>query len=152
MGSSPLVRGNSEPLARLCRQRGSSPHTRGTFLQFNLVDIQCRFIPAYAGEIDKRSASSAECWVHPRLRGGNRRICSGFIRSSGSSPLTRGKSTLPGERLPQDGFIPAYAGEIRRNPASGPEIWVHPRLRGGNRDLPGGAAWQQGSSPLTRGK
>ncbi len=52
---------------------GSSPHTRGTFLQLLLTDERIRFIPAHAGNMSEATAFAAAI--------------------DGSSPHTRGTST-----------------------------------------------------------
>ena len=89
---------------------GSSPLTRGT-LKISLIAVMdCRFIPAYAGNSCDYSEHSLGEPVHPRLRG---ELPSGELFHSainGSSPLTRG--TRNADYLREIGvrFIPAYAG------------------------------------------
>ena len=48
---------------------GSSPLTRGTLTFCNPPNIQCRFIPAYAGNSLRRRGKESVRPVHPRLRG-----------------------------------------------------------------------------------
>ena len=70
----------------------------------------------------------------------------------GSSPLTRGKHRLPGRCHRRHGLIPAHAGKTASWSKSQPRSWAHPRSRGENAWLLGGAGARAGSSPLTRGK
>ena len=74
------------------------------------------------------------------------------MQPRGSSPLTRGKQRLLGNRTDRPRLIPAHAGKtafcmasMRREPA-------HPRSRGENGYTPGRDIYHFGSSPLTRGK
>ena len=89
-GSSPLTRGTRAhssqivtPLSVHPRLRGelpisftsrivdtgSSPLTRGTLLRTNCNVIECRFIPAYAGNSIAQVRTTVKYSVHPRLRG-----------------------------------------------------------------------------------
>ena len=70
----------------------------------------------------------------------------------GSSPLTRGKRSLPSIKPGPAGLIPAHAGKtgpvrVRRFCPR-----AHPRSRGENFGRGGGPCCGEGSSPLTRGK
>ena len=48
----PRIRGeHSVPLDAMDLMDGSSPHTRGTFMNMNKDIVARRFIPAYAGNI-----------------------------------------------------------------------------------------------------
>ena len=89
--------------------------------------------------------------VHPRLRG---ELClsgSESIRSTGSSPLTRGTLSSELYTIVKTRFIPAYAGNSAELVGVQISHTVHPRLRG---ELKGSNRWRifpHGSSPLTRG-
>ena len=95
------------------------------------------------------------------------------MKPKGSSPLTRGKPVTPGGESVEEGLIPAHAGKIRVEVASGlsqlglipahagkiPDSWApaswaraHPRSRGENVKVSVVADTKKGSSPLTRGK
>ena len=74
------------------------------------------------------------------------------IGLSGSSPLTRGKLGLDRGLRNQRGLIPAHAGKTGPTNPCPPTPRAHPRSRGENRVLLINAAFEEGSSPLTRGK
>ena len=74
------------------------------------------------------------------------------MKTSGSSPLTRGKLTTRSAEGSRRGLIPAHAGKTWRS-----TVWfmtwrAHPRSRGENEHLHGVENADLGSSPLTRGK
>ena len=89
---------------------GSSPHTRG-------APVSCRsprefwgIIPAYAGSTHQRRRMGPDEADHPRIRGEHGSNSATTIRSTGSSPHTRGAlSSYPTCELPRR-IIPAYAG------------------------------------------
>mgnify|MGYP001693758473 CR=1 FL=1 len=90
--------------------------------------------------------------AHPRSRGENTWVSSGFGRAVGSSPLTRGKLGDHGlDRVP-DGLIPAHAGKTRGRGRARTRWGAHPRSRGENAGRPSRHCGGSGSSPLTRGK
>ena len=68
--------------------------------------------------------------VHPRLRGELAPNFKFLLRSTGSSPLTRGTLNYGNRRYRRRRFIPAYAGNSTFCVASGNRRTVHPRLRG----------------------
>ena len=70
----------------------------------------------------------------------------------GSSPLTRGKRSLDGDRGERVRLIPAHAGKTTACPAARPAGRAHPRSRGENGVIDMVAQDNAGSSPLTRGK
>ena len=51
------------------RVSGSSPLTRGTLLQVQLLLLFTRLIPAHAGNTRPRSPSVCSCWAHPHSLG-----------------------------------------------------------------------------------
>ena len=73
-------------------------------------------------------------------------------RTSGSSPLTRGKPGTHARCGRDRGLIPAHAGKTARRLSR--RCWpaAHPRSRGENPARPPTAPRARGSSPLTRGK
>ena len=131
-GSSPLTRGKpmswgesridaglipahagKTPRARTRRAcpGGSSPLTRGKHQAPRPHRSLPGLIPAHAGKTPPPPRSQSCPPAHPRSRGENARAWSTGLRSSGSSPLTRGKPAAPtwGESFP--GLIPAHAGK-----------------------------------------
>ena len=134
------------------RDNGSSPLTRGKPEGDSRAKDEDRLIPAHAGKTRSGQSGSARRQAHPRSRGENcygATIAACFI---GSSPLTRGKQTLPAVVAGLGRLIPAHAGKTRGGRAERPHHQAHPRSRGENtlaRKLSGES---DGSSPLTRGK
>ena len=90
--------------------------------------------------------------AHPRSRGENISSWSMDGRTTGSSPLTRGK--LRHVRLVEAGerLIPAHAGKTRNCGRQASSRTAHPRSRGENDDVLRAILEARGSSPLTRGK
>ena len=89
---------------------GSSPTTRGAQLPWSKDHVSRRLIPDYAGS----TSCSVYIWVinsaHPRLRGEHYCDVVCWIKSSGSSPTTRG-AHLDGVHVASDTrLIPDYAG------------------------------------------
>ena len=111
-------------------------------------------------------------WAHPHSRGENCSTAASVSRSSGSSPLTRGKLAVPDAALRRGGLIPAHtgkhggqaglevaaglipahAGKTMVGLAAARACWAHPRSRGENAPHLGIQANGPGSSPLMRGK
>ena len=73
---------------------GSSPLTRGKLDSGPALRNEAGLIPAHAGQTKDRVSSSTERTAHPRSRGENYRDRRYRYRTSGSSPLTRGKHFL----------------------------------------------------------
>ena len=173
LGSSPLTRGKRSRPTRAGRgtsahprsrgengapgdeadvEKGSSPLTRGKPPRKLLSRNTPRLIPAHAGKTPTWSASSAWTRAHPRSRGENIIEQADPISPLGSSPLTRGKRPNQKEGDHHLGLIPAHAGKTPKMGRGRRPAPAHPRSRGENplrwplRDF------DQGSSPLTRGK
>ena len=72
--------------------------------------------------------------------------------SEGSSPLTRGKRSLPTCGRHRCGLIPAHAGKTAPSNNTAASHPAHPRSRGENADFTVPDLRGRGSSPLTRGK
>ena len=112
---------------------GSSPLTRGKRLRSSSSVCRGRLIPAHAGK-----TRNHRWWVpchraHPRSRGENPVPILCASRSSGSSPLTRGKHGRQDFVGDPARLIPAHAGKtwgcgLRATPRG-----AHPRSRGENR-------------------
>ena len=90
--------------------------------------------------------------VHPRVCGGNTTTggIAGFLQ--GPSPRVRGKLTVEPPAVPQQGSIPACAGETGRSGCRPHPIPVHPRVCGGNRMHVPLSLHHEGPSPRVRGK
>ena len=130
-GSSPLARGTQ---SGGCRQGGS-----------------CRFIPARAGNTWRRPSGYVKTPVHPRSRGEHHRAPSEACSPSGSSPLARGTPHRQARHRPRARFIPARAGNTRRDRMLLANDTVHPRSRGEHNGALAPSAPLRGSSPLARG-
>ena len=131
---------------------GSSPLTRGKPADRILAYRDHRLIPAHAGKTVLRTCWFCFSWAHPRSRGENGFVHCRTRNCRGSSPLTRGKLSLPVDATQAHRLIPAHAGKTR-------ELWTrnsrpraHPRSRGENIKTALGEYADDGSSPLTRGK
>ena len=130
---------------------GSSPPTRGTRKDRDRPGWRARFIPAYAGNTRPGDSPAWSRPVHPRLRGEHRECVTSVRSTIGSSPPTRG-TPAPNRDIPDCArFIPAYAGNTRKNDEAVSVVAVHPRLRGEHRTDPSLSPIKPGSSPPTRG-
>ena len=86
-------RGRGERRARsvvIGRLSGSSPRTRGTVFVRNAAQALGRFIPADAGNGERRRRRRSVPTVHPRGRGERAASIRSASITSGSSPRTRG--------------------------------------------------------------
>ena len=136
---------------QLLKFAGSSPRGRGTGRQVDLVGIEFRFIPAWAGNRRVVTRGFTRHTVHPRVGGEQSSDTVPPICADGSSP--RGRGTVarldPAPRL--DRFIPAWAGNRPLRPGLSPGSSVHPRV-GGEQWAPRGVPFLPlGSSPRGRG-
>ena len=118
-GLSPLARGNRQRLAVQIEPRGS--------------------IPACAGEPKGPQHPSLTPRVYPRLRGGTSVERQKAPLPMGLSPLARGNLQVQIQHLPQEGSIPACAGEPAPLAAPRRLVRVYPRLRGGTASTSPGA-------------
>ena len=131
---------------------GSSPLTRGKQQRLDRGSVAPRLIPAHAGKTTRAVTRLRALSAHPRSRGENISTVTGGIQSAGSSPLTRGKRSMPRPHVGSRRLIPAHAGKTLDNMFLAIVSAAHPRSRGENStgDMESEAAL--GSSPLTRGK
>ena len=131
--------------------KGSSPLTRGALPTSTDHRPSNRLIPAHAGSTLSKVCQRAPTWAHPRSRGEHLTTASLLVRTSGSSPLTRG--ALP--HLPvvetRCGLIPAHAGSTFLHRGFASPARAHPRSRGEHWAAAYTVFWFLGSSPLTRG-
>ena len=109
-------------------------------------------IPAHAGKTRETLAFHPAIGAHPRSRGENAiPQCSGGALC-GSSPLTRGKRLVPILVVLVPRLIPAHAGKTITRLHRHESLPAHPRSRGENELIGNSDQFNQGSSPLTRGK
>ncbi len=109
---------------------GSSPHTRGTFIELLEHDLPERFIPAHTGNMLDYSACYAPLPVHPRTHGEHVRYDRPGTFFYGSSPHTRGTSVRDRDIGIGIRFIPAHTGNIRNCGENYLNQTVHPRTHG----------------------
>ena len=133
------------------RDTGSSPRVRGTHVAAPGWLFSNRFIPACAGNAPTSTQRFGSRSVHPRVCG--ERLASGSTTraSGGSSPRVRG--THPGGVYASgfDRFIPACAGNAKRDDVQGSLATVHPRVCGERRTGISQPPPRCGSSPRVRG-
>ena len=137
---------------RLSPNSGSSPLTRGKPAKSRSQLHVMRLIPAHAGKTLVARLVRRWLLAHPRSRGENVSACGLDFGCGGSSPLTRGKPTIPQHRLCESRLIPAHAGKTLDSDARMLLLRAHPRSRGENMSPPNDMFPSPGSSPLTRGK
>ncbi len=110
-----------------------------------------RFIPAPAGNINRRRCTHGPTSVHPRA-------CGEHLHPPHEQPIDRGSSPrLRGTLVPDDApgltprFIPAPAGNITRDARTRPTMPVHPRACGEHSRPSPFRCGEGGSSPRLRG-
>ena len=127
----PRTRGeHNSPRPFIRSSPGSSPHTRGTWEQWEDVKYTVRFIPAHAGNILCCLICSRIFSVHPRTRGEHLKNKIFIFYFSGSSPHTRGTCIYRHIVNVAMRFIPAHAGNISVAGKAHGQGPVHPRTRG----------------------
>ena len=132
-------------------QDGSSPHARGTRHELNAKILECRFIPACAGNATAGTRPATNRPVHPRMRGERARTCAPLAACRGSSPHARGTRKFFALDFDKNRFIPACAGNAGGTGARWAAVPVHPRMRG-ERDAEAALMVRSvGSSPHARG-
>ena len=93
-------------------ESGSSPRGRGTSPIIVLHQLAHRFIPAWAGNMNRRRRAIGSAAVHPRVGGEHGWARHGAVGHGGSSPRGRGTSRTGDHILPLARFIPAWAGNM----------------------------------------
>ena len=131
---------------------GSSPLTRGKHQGSGLGRCRLGLIPAHAGKTMGALIVFARLGAHPRSRGENGKLSPVRTRTSGSSPLTRGKRSCGPWGRGRTRLIPAHAGKTHMQARGLLQGGAHPRSRGENPRPRSASLRRQGSSPLTRGK
>ncbi len=130
---------------------GSSPRTRGTDSTLHADCINCRLIPAHAGNRTAGWRVPAQLPAHPRARGEQATVTSGVINLGGSSPRTRGTDHRGKARVGVERLIPAHAGNRKSLACLSSSGSAHPRARGEQAYGVRSAIGTTGSSPRTRG-
>ena len=132
-------------------ETGSSPRLRGTFVELTLISAGARFIPAPAGNMQRRPYEPCAASVHPRACGEHcqRRRHRGLL--AGSSPRLRGTCGRGWPYRSQSRFIPAPAGNMDWNPCAPISAAVHPRACGEHPSQTISTSVSTGSSPRLRG-
>ncbi len=111
----PRMRGGHQGSAEAAQvAHGSSPHARGTRGLRTAHASSLRFIPACAGDTNSRAASSESKSVHPRMRGGHGVERMEAALAGGSSPHARGTLARCGRVDTGRRFIPACAGDTKK--------------------------------------
>ena len=131
---------------------GSSPLARGRPQARRQPNPRVRLIPARAGKTGQPSQSAASGSAHPRSRGENNPSSNSSRRTTGSSPLARGKQGPRNEDGLARRLIPARAGKTPPTSAMCSLTKAHPRSRGENNLSEDDSSFWRGSSPLARGK
>ena len=130
---------------------GSSPPTRGAREGGQLPVVIFRIIPAYAGSTGHPRSGRVPGGDHPRLRGEHTAGFHAPVRTSGSSPPTRGALRWARKLDRRAGIIPAYAGSTHHHGPPPAGAQDHPRLRGEHMPVTSTSTVLVGSSPHTRG-
>ena len=127
---------------RVC---GEQPMSRPCLAQ------ERRFIPACAGNRQRRRSAAAPAPVHPRVCGEQPSRQPPPPTDTGSSPRVRGTDRGAGQRTCLHRFIPACAGNSPTNPWSKSNRPVHPRVCGEQYRMDQPSRSTSGSSPRVRG-
>ena len=114
---------------------GSSPLARGKQSHVHTLKGRIGLIPACAGKTPWCRGRRSNPKAHPRLRGENGKAPQAERKSSGSSPLARGKQVSPQEAHQVGRLIPACAGKTSLPQRLADRCAAHPRLRGENATL-----------------
>ncbi|AIN81306.1 hypothetical protein DR71_1117 [Corynebacterium sp. ATCC 6931] len=131
---------------------GTSPLTRGKPGAHRGAAKHGRNIPAHAGKTRKKRRCRYAMTEHPRSRGENGQRLHPVVSACGTSPLTRGKLSMPIDSSVETRNIPAHAGKTPMFGQKPTRRAEHPRSRGENASSSRRTASMSGTSPLTRGK
>ncbi len=130
---------------------GLSPLARGTQGLNKYQSIQCRFIPAGAGNTQHSGNICHPSPVYPRWRGEHPGTPTRQHYHFGLSPLARGTQGHKKEPLYRRRFIPAGAGNTPGRPSDYFGVSVYPRWRGEHVTPSSPPLSTAGLSPLARG-
>ncbi len=130
---------------------GLSPLARGTRGYGHLDVFPLRFIPAGAGNTQRRAGGRQRLPVYPRWRGEHFLAIYFLLLIAGLSPLARGTQQTQWQRRCSFRFIPAGAGNTRHDTAGNSLQPVYPRWRGEHDNFVFDLMASAGLSPLARG-
>ena len=130
---------------------GSSPRMRGTPKTAVFYDGSAGIIPAYAGNTSGYPSARPYARDHPRVCGEHLISCTFPRNASGSSPRMRGTRRFRKASTPNNGIIPAYAGNTNSKQIKPPQYKDHPRVCGEHRRPVCQTIPAVGSSPRMRG-
>ena len=133
------------------RDRGSSPHARGTRLPVGFERALPGIIPACAGNTRAGRGRAISRRDHPRMRGEHENEVLLARGKTGSSPHARGTPTLEPASPACLRIIPACAGNTPHAAATRSSHRDHPRMRGEHQGTRQSIASKVGSSPHARG-
>ena len=114
--------GGEKPLFRvvLTMREGSPPRGRGKDVLPHGLTLTVWITPAWAGKSALKFFCFEVLWDHPRVGGEKRKEEAGAKTRLGSPPRGRGKAWKPGEKRPDSGITPAWAGKrLKRSHRSG---------------------------------
>ena len=135
-----------------CCASGSFPLTQGKQVSVTRHRHHRGLIPAHAGKTAAPAWTPGGRPAHPRSGGENWSLRPSHLWMWGSSPLTRGKRARRWLAGWAGGLISAHAGKTTIPSGSAHVPWAHPRSRGENASRDFWRFFDEGSSPLTRGK
>ena len=133
------------------RHSGSSPRARGTRPHLRYQVNKRRFIPAGAGNTERRPRAHHHRPVHPRGRGEHVAAVAPGACNNGSSPRARGTRFHIRRAGRRPRFIPAGAGNTVCAFSRSKRTTVHPRGRGEHPLRQYKPLRCRGSSPRARG-
>ena len=108
----PRMRGeDAEWLPRLSSPMGSPPHARGRLFRLGPIVARQGITPACAGKTIPIIRVPWNRRDHPRMRGEDRTLVFGCVRSPGSPPHARGRPIEKLERERDTRITPACAGK-----------------------------------------
>ena len=130
---------------------GSSPRMRGTLTILSRPNDLIGIIPAYAGNTERHYQRRVAGRDHPRVCGEHWCFWNPRIALWGSSPRMRGTHLLHLLPFPEEGIIPAYAGNTSTPSETPLAHRDHPRVCGEHPRYFLGVTEDMGSSPRMRG-
>ena len=133
------------------RQQGSSPRVRGTPRPPSNALNPTGIIPACAGNTSRMQSRAQAPRDHPRVCGEHTTTATGKLADQGSSPRVRGTQRLVRAPRPEQGIIPACAGNTSSFAKSHLVAGDHPRVCGEHGSRSTALRLFLGSSPRVRG-
>ena len=124
---------------------------RGTPKTAVFYDGSAGIIPAYAGNTSGYPSARPYARDHPRVCGEHLISCTFPRNASGSSPRMRGTRRFRKASTPNNGIIPAYAGNTPQAERPEPTRRDHPRVCGEHGVVREPICRKTGSSPRMRG-